>query len=225
MRRTSVVAAAAALVLAVAVGGTAAARPDDDARGCGGGPMAMSGGHGRMMVSSEAEYLAEMIPHHEAAVVAAGELARSERPEMRELGEAIVTTQTAEIEQMLTWLERWYPDVEPAEGTPMMRDLTDLEGDALDRAFLEDMVMHHMMAVMMSRQLLARGLAEHDAVADFAAKVRDDQRAEIVTMRTWLAEWFDVRGPGMGRRGMHGSPGMHGDGPGMPGMRGGRLQP
>lgn len=208
MKRPGVVLAAAlALVLAAAVGGANAAPPDDDARsGChGGGPMRMGdgdrpAGH-RMVVASEAEYLAEMIPHHEEAVATARELARSERPEMRALGESIVTTQTAEIEQLRAWLDRWYPDVEPAAGSPMMRDLTGLEGDALDRAFLEDMVMHHMMAVMMSRQLLARGLVEHDAVADFAAQVRDDQRAEIVLMRTWLAEWFDAaHGPGMGPR-------------------------
>ena len=45
-------------------------------------------GSGMMDVDTEADYLVAMIPHHEEAIVAAEELARSDRPEMRELGEA-----------------------------------------------------------------------------------------------------------------------------------------
>ena len=41
------------------------------------------------------------------------------------------------------------------------------------------MVGHHMAAVMMSQQLLMRGLDEHRAVADLARTIRDDQMDEI----------------------------------------------
>ena len=42
----------------------------------------------------------------------------------------------------------------------MMRDLSGLSGDRLDRTFLEDMIGHHMAAVTMSQRLLGcRGLA------------------------------------------------------------------
>ena len=76
---------------------------------------------------------------------------------MREFGAVIVASQTAQIQQMRTWLALWHPG-EPTDVDyqPMMRDLSGLSGDALDRAFLEDMTVHHMMAVMMSQQLLAR---------------------------------------------------------------------
>ena len=55
---------------------------------------------------------------------------------------------------------------------------TSLDGlcDALDQAFLEDMIPHHGMAVMMSQQLLARGLAEHQEVTDLATAIRDGRR-------------------------------------------------
>ncbi|MFF4620500.1 DUF305 domain-containing protein [Nonomuraea jabiensis] len=72
----------------------------------------------------------------------------------------------------------------------MMRDLSKLSGDALDQTFLQDMIPHHMAAVMMSQQLLASGQAEHPEVADFAAKVRDTQHAEMLQMRRYLADWF-----------------------------------
>ena len=63
-------------------------------------------------------------------------------------------------------MERWLADWYPGRSTdvkyrPMMRDLTGVSGERLDRVFLQDMIRHHMAAVMMSQQLLARGLAEH----------------------------------------------------------------
>ena len=75
----------------------------------------------------------------------------------------------------------------------MMRDLSGLTGDALDRAFLEDMVGHHMMAVMMSQHLLANGDSTHPEVAELAERISDEQRAEIRQMRRWLAAWFGQR--------------------------------
>jgi uncharacterized protein (DUF305 family) len=167
--------------------------------GCGLDPFRDDGRHGmgamRMtMVSSEAAYLAEMIPHHQEAVVAAEELERSSRPEMQALGEGIVRTQTAQIEQMRDWLARWYPE-QPTDTAyrPMMRDLSGLTGDELDRAFLEDMVGHHMMAVMMSQHLLANGDPTHPEVGELAEQITDEQRAEIRQMRRWLATWFGQR--------------------------------
>jgi uncharacterized protein (DUF305 family) len=142
-------------------------------------------------VRGEAEFLVEMVAHHEEAIDAAGELARSDRPEMRGLGRSIVEGQTAEVDQMRGWLEEWYPDTSTsADYEPMMRDLEDLSGDQLDRVFLEDMIGHHMAAVMMSQQLVVRDLAEHGDVEDLARSISSSQHAEILTMRAWLWEWF-----------------------------------
>ncbi|MGH8827221.1 MAG: DUF305 domain-containing protein, partial [Jiangellaceae bacterium] len=135
--------------------------------------------------------LAQMLPHHEEAVATAKELERSDRPEMRELGAAIVTTQSDEIEHLRSWLAEWYPDRPiPLDFQPMMRDLSVLSGDALDEAFLQDMIPHHMAAVMQSQQLLVQGAAEHDEVAEFGRNVRDSQHREILQMQRWLVDWF-----------------------------------
>ena len=149
--------------------------------------------------TSEAVWLSQMVAHHEEAVASAAELARSPREEMRAFGRAIVRTQSAQVVEMQGWLDRWYPD-QPADTAyrPMMRDLAGLQGDDLDIAFLEDMVGHHMVAVMVSQRLLVAG-AEHTAVAALATTIRDDQRAEIVQMRRWLDAWFD-EGASMMRR-------------------------
>jgi uncharacterized protein (DUF305 family) len=174
----------------------------EDRRGAGPGQMGMSG-H-MTTVESEFDYLAQMIPHHEEAIASARLLLEeTDRPEMKDFARDIIDTQSAEVAQMQEWLATWYPGRDPSvDYEPMMRDLSGLAGDELDQVFLEDMVGHHMAAVMMSQQLLAGDLAEHPDVVPFAEQIRDGQHAEIFQMRGWLSDWFgqDVMGPmGPGR--------------------------
>jgi uncharacterized protein (DUF305 family) len=185
---TAIVVALAAVVIAIVA--------TDDMHGPGWGDRDgawMMSGRGdareRMRESapeSEVEYLVEMVAHHEDAVVAAGELARSDTPALRLFGESVVAVQSAQIDLMEEWLAAWYPDAPDASYEPMMRDLSDLEGDELDEAFLRDMIPHHAVAVMMSQQLLVRGLAEHAQVEELARTIRDAQHAEMRTMMQWL---------------------------------------
>jgi uncharacterized protein (DUF305 family) len=195
----------AAMTTAITVGAVAWVIRDHDSPGRGmmgplaGAPGWWDGSRGSMMgmagwgdLATEPGYLAEMIAHHQEAVTSARELARSDRAEMRSLGASIVKTQTAQIRQMQAWLREWYPEqFATADYQPMMRDLSGLSGDRLDQTFLQDMIRHHMVAVMMSQQLLWRGV-DHDAVAELARSIRDDQSAEIVEMQRWLAQWFDT---------------------------------
>lgn len=57
---------------------------------------------------------------------------------------------------------------------PMMQDPTAVSGYRLDRAFLQDMIGHHMVAVMLSQYLFSRG-TDHQGVAGLAESIRDDQ--------------------------------------------------
>lgn len=143
-------------------------------------------------IESEHDFLVHMIAHHEEAVSSAVILKENtEREEMKKFAEDIIKTQSAEIEQMKTWLETWYLNEDHTVNyQPMMRDLTNLQGDALDQAFLQDMIFHHMDAVMMSQQLIIGGFVEHSEVIPFATTIRNTQRDEIYMMRNWLAEWF-----------------------------------
>ena len=143
-------------------------------------------------IESEHDYLVHMIAHHEEAVASATVLkANTDRPEMKQFADTIITTQTAEINQMKSWLDSWYPNIDhQVDYQPMMRDLTNLKGDAVDQAFLLDMIFHHMDAVMMSQQLITSDYADHQEIIPFAQTIRDTQRDEIHMMRNWLAEWF-----------------------------------
>ena len=169
-RKTLLTAVIAAVLAGGAVGGVALAadldggpggaaldRPSAAVAGMSG--MGMSGmagmpgmGMSGMAVEDEFGYLTMMIPHHEEAIRNARMLlAGTDRPEMRGFATSIIETQTREVEQMRGWLAGWYPGRGTAvDYTPMMRDLTGLRGEALDRAFLTDIITAPMWCGIMS---------------------------------------------------------------------------
>lgn len=154
-------------------------------------PMGEMGGmdHSMMMVSSERDFLEGMIPHHQEAVDTAKEVIErgGSTPEIKALAEAIVVAQEKEIAEMKAWYQAWYGVAyEPKAGdyTPMMRELANLTGAALDKRFLEDMIMHHMGATMMARSV--QPYIEHPEITNLAVAIQATQTAEIELMRDLL---------------------------------------
>jgi uncharacterized protein (DUF305 family) len=104
------------------------------------------------------------------------------------------------------------------------QELARLSGDAFDRAFLQEMVMHHAMAVIMARPVAEQ--AQHQELRDLAAAIVADQTREIELMRGWLRDWYGVELPDMVAMmaGMHTPSGaMPMSGPHMGGMGQGMM--
>jgi uncharacterized protein (DUF305 family) len=174
--------------------------------------MAGMGGMGAMTVTSEFDFLTQMIPHHTEAVETATIIVqRSTRPEMVTLAKGIIEAQNRELTDMRAWLNAWYPGKAIAVAyTPMMKPLAGLSGDALDQQFLTDMVGHHGMAVMMAMQVLNGNLASHPEVTTLAKNIRDSQRAENMKMAGWLQDWFKIDVMSTMMDSMHGGGMMNG---------------
>lgn len=166
-------------------------------------PSRMSGMHSMHDVSSEYEFLAGMIPHHQEAVDTARAIAaRTVRPELRAFTEGIARDQEREIGMMREWLTRWYPGRSgKAEYRPMMRPTAGLSPDRADRAWLEDMILHHRMAIMMADSVLRGGFRIRPEVSDLARAIIEAQNEEIEIMENWLSEWYGAAAGGM--HGMH----------------------
>lgn len=140
-----------------------------------------------MMVQNDEEFLAMMIPHHQEAIDTAKViLAKSENADLKELAQAIVDAQTSEIAQMEEWGSEWFGTSFAASDQyeAMMPDLTKLEGEALDQAFIEGMIAHHEMAVMMAEQL--KSFTERPELLEMADAIITAQTAEIEMMKGWL---------------------------------------
>ncbi|MDQ3451826.1 MAG: DUF305 domain-containing protein [Actinomycetota bacterium] len=154
---------------------------------------------------ADVEFLQGMVPHHSQAVAMA-ELVpdRTDRPELNELAETIISTQNEEIEQMNTVLSD--AGAEPVEGgmdhggmteggmtmsgmmdDQQMQDLESAEGQDFELMFLDMMTAHHQGAIEAAEQVLDAG--ENPEVADLAEQIIQAQQAEIEQMATWKEQW------------------------------------
>jgi uncharacterized protein (DUF305 family) len=71
--------------------------------------MRMDGDLGKADDEFDLRFLDSMIPHHEGALVMAEQaLERSDRPELKQLSQDILSSQQSEIDQMKQWKADWY---------------------------------------------------------------------------------------------------------------------
>lgn len=155
----------------------------------------------------DAHFIEQMIPHHEDAITMA-KLAqtKAQHPEIKQLAENIIDSQGQEINQMKSWYEDWFDKKVPSDTQVMgghgmvsgngmhmgmMGDETDIQrlekAIDFDQVFIEEMIPHHQMAVMMATMLKnSTGRPEMSKLAD---DIIAAQTNEIEQMRSWLKEW------------------------------------
>ncbi len=158
----------------------------------------------RMMSNIDKHFIEEMIPHHEGAIdMAKLALNQASKPEIKTLANNIIKSQTKEIEQMRGWYKNWYGTDVPEEtgrdigmGRGMMHggmmgegtDTTILkESKNFDKTFIDEMIPHHQMAVMMSNMLLAA--TNRPEMRELGKNIISAQTKEIEQMRGWYEAW------------------------------------
>ncbi len=151
----------------------------------------------------DAQFIDQMILHHQGAIMSTqAMIADSERPELRNLAQDIITSQREQITQMRNWRAQWYPDLEPTfsgMGGSMMGGSGDdkptggsmmggsmMGGSAgTEGMYLQMMIVHHQLGVDMAEQ--AKQKADHSELADLAAVIAEEQAAQILQMQGYLA--------------------------------------
>ncbi|MBE9014382.1 DUF305 domain-containing protein [Pseudanabaenaceae cyanobacterium LEGE 13415] len=156
--------------------------------------------------------------HEDAVAMADLALSRAQHPELKTLARSIKTTQTREIEQMQSWYQQWYgttvphwqsgmqinrPEHQSAQlGVPghrgrmrhrgrtrMQSDLAALQNAKnFDRTFIEEMIPHHQMAVMMAQMVLTN--SQHPEIQRLAESIIKTQTEEIRQMQQWYQSWY-----------------------------------
>ena len=155
--------------------------------------------------ATDRAFVAEMIPHHESAVEMA-EVAqqRGRHPEVKQLAEAIISDQNAEIDTM----KAMAADMDKAGVKPgdlgmdpehmgMGADMTGLEqAKPFDREFIDMMIPHHQGAIRMARMQLEKG--KDPQARKLAQTIIDAQAKEIDEMNTWRVDWYGKLSPAGG---------------------------
>lgn len=145
--------------------------------------------------SDEQSFLEQMVPHHESAVeMATMALEKSTRPQVRQLAQAIIDAQEAEIAKMRGWHLRWYGSRLAADAA-MHTDtgaLEDATGRDFDRMFLRMMIAHHAAAIMMADAVMTG--SPRQEVGTLAAEIIAAQSKEIGEMQRWREQWFPPLG-------------------------------
>lgn len=140
----------------------------------------------------DAQFIDGMTIHHKAAVAMAEQALReSERAEIKQLAQNIITAQSREIEQMATWRSQWYPEVASTEGTGGHMGDMELSTDTtipFDQRFITAMIGHHDGAIDMAQE--AQTKAEHEEIKQLAQEIVKAQQAEVQQLQAWERAWF-----------------------------------
>jgi uncharacterized protein (DUF305 family) len=170
---------------------------------------------GMRMGQSDPRFMVMMIPHHQDAIAMADlALTKAKHPELKTLAQSIKRDQSREIQAMRTWYKKWYgsdvpvwnPDMgrgmgmmgrwnqAPGKGGSGMGcgmagvDLAALrKAPDFDRAFIEQMIPHHQMAVMMTHMIWS---SQHPEMRTLATAIAKTQSAEINQMEAWYRQWY-----------------------------------
>ena len=157
---------------------------------------------------TDGAFIAEMVPHHRAAVeMAQVALKRGQHPEVKQLARAIVSTQTEEIRDLEAIHQRLFD--EPLAGADhgtlgllehqmgMSGDMSVLDtAEPFDRAFIDMMVPHHQGAIRMARIELAQG--QDGELMQIAEAIIAAQSREINEMNSWRTDWYGGPAPAGG---------------------------
>lgn len=143
----------------------------------------------------EIQFMEGMIDHHATAVRMADLcLERATHAELTKLCDQIKTAQTAEIGRMQAWLDAWYeashkPSMSKSD-REQMRQMGELSGADFEIAFTRMMIEHHQMAIVEASDCLVN--AYHRELIRLCGSIASAQAEEIVTMRSWLCDWYRV---------------------------------
>ena len=150
-------------------------------------------------------FIEQMIPHHEGAIAMANlALQKARRPEIKTLATVIIAAQTAEIQSMDSWYQDWFGSNVPKVSIGMMsggmmslsgmhmggqEDIAVLENVVdFDKAFIEAMIPHHQLAIMMANMLESG--TNRPEMLQLAKNIISSQSKEIREMQTWYVQWY-----------------------------------
>lgn len=163
-----------------------------------------NGNWGMMGNNIDQHFIEQMIPHHDGAIAMANlALEKAQHSEIKTLAKEIIEAQNKEIIDMKNWYKTWFGRNVSEGTTTMMGGMMSQGGmhmggkedvatlnNALDfdKEFIEQMIPHHQMAVIMARMLQAG--TNRPEMEQLAKNIIKSQSEEIQKMQGWYEQWY-----------------------------------
>jgi uncharacterized protein (DUF305 family) len=142
------------------------------------------------MITSDSDFLMEMIPHHQEAIDTSKILLeRTEDEEFKLFLEGIIEGQTNEVATMKNWHREWFGKDYTSDDRykAMMPNLAVYNQYAEAREqYLSGMIPHHASAVAMAEKI--KTITKRNELVSFADTIIEAQNKEIKQMKSWSTE-------------------------------------
>ncbi|MBP9802753.1 MAG: DUF305 domain-containing protein [Candidatus Pacebacteria bacterium] len=144
---------------------------------------------GRADRTLDLRYLNAMISHHRGAMLLAEQAQNySERPEIKELAEKILTNEPGAIDELYTWKKDWYKDTRKVKD-PVVANLGAYDAN-YDLRFLNALIAHHEMGLLMTKDIKTKSsrlevLNNADAVETFL-------KDTLEVFKNWRKDWYNI---------------------------------
>lgn len=162
-------------------------------------------GASRTASAIDKHFIEQMIPHHDGAIAMAKlALEKAKRPEIKTLAQSIISAQESENLEMKSWYKDWFGSDVLKVGVGMMsggmmsqsgmhmggqEDISELANATdFDKAFIEQMIPHHQLAIMMANMLQSG--TNNPQMQRLAKNIISSQSSEIQQMQVWYTEWY-----------------------------------
>lgn len=144
---------------------------------------------GRVDRTLDLRYLNAMIAHHRGAMLLAEEAKTySNRVEIKELAEKILTNEPAAIDELYTWKKDWYKDTRQVKDPVVVK--LGVYDENFDLRFLNALIAHHEMGLLMTKDIKTKSsrlevLNNADAVETFL-------KDTLVVFEDWRKDWYNI---------------------------------
>lgn len=135
-------------------------------------------------------YLDAMGSHHLGAILLAEQLkAKTQRTELQQLADMILTNEPKAIAQLANWKKDWYGDTSPIPEPRYVPRLGDYD-DKFDLRFLNALIAHHADGIPMSDEALAK--SSRTEVLNDASGVKQFLTDSGAMLKGWRQGWYGI---------------------------------
>jgi uncharacterized protein (DUF305 family) len=135
-------------------------------------------------------YIDAMIAHHRGAILLAEQVKdKSQRKEIKDLAQEIITSEPKAIDELYTWKKDWYKNTTRVKDRPVANLGTNDE--KLDLRFLNALIAHHDLGIEMTEDIRTKStrneiLNNADATEKFFVDTKN-------IFQDWRSDWYGIK--------------------------------